>query len=113
MLTVLLITAAPIQPFDLETLSLHQARALDGQRVQVTFIIGKPPYRWEASTIIGTDDTPDAIERTAILKGRRLDVKEGRRITVTGTLKVIDHPARMVGREIIPPWTEIRLEETR
>jgi hypothetical protein len=77
-------------------------------------MIGKPPYMWKGSTIIGTDDTPDGVERTAILKGNRLDaVKEGRWVTVSGTLRVIDHPAPRIGQEVVLPWTEIRVEEAK
>jgi hypothetical protein len=32
-------------------------------------------------------------------------------LTVTGTLRVIDHPARRIGLEIVPPWIEIRVSE--
>jgi hypothetical protein len=65
------------------------------------------------STVIGTTKPPDGIERTAILKGKRLDVKEGRRVTVTGMLRVIDHPAWRIGLEVVVPWTEIRVEESK
>jgi hypothetical protein len=44
------------------------------------------PDRTELPDKAGTD-TPDGIERTAVLKGKRLDVKEGRRVTVTGTFE--------------------------
>jgi len=60
------------------------------------------------ATIIGTDDALDGVERTAILKGNRLDaVKEGRRIQVNDVLRAIDHPARSVGGVIVPPWVEL------
>jgi hypothetical protein len=60
-------------------------------------------------TIHDTDDTPDGIERTAVLKGKRLDLKEGRRVTVTGTLRVIDLPARRIGQVVVLPRSEIRV----
>jgi hypothetical protein len=40
-------------------------------------------------------------------------VPVGKRVNVGGVLKVIDHPARLIGREIVPPWTEIRVEEDK
>lgn len=104
-------TIAPLMPLNLETLSLHQARALAGRPVVVTFIVGKPAQRWGSSTITGTYDTPDGVERAAILRGRRFDVKEGRRTALSGTLLVIDHPARRIGKEVVLPWSEIRIEE--
>ena len=76
----------------------------------VTLLVGKPPYTWQRSTIIGPDDQPDGIERTAILKGKMLDVG-GQRVTVLGKVRVIDHPGRVVGMVIVPPWVEIRVEE--
>jgi len=42
--------------------------------------------------------------------GKRLDV-EGKWIVVAGTLRVIEHPARQMGRELVLPWVEIRAEE--
>jgi hypothetical protein len=76
-----------------------------------SFLVGKPPYTLRGSTIIGTGDSLDRVERTAIL-GRRVDlnVREGRRVTVVGVLKVVDHPARRIGGEIVLPWVEIRIE---
>jgi hypothetical protein len=53
---------------------------------------------------------PDGVKRNAVLVGRRLDV-EGRRIVVAGTLRVIQHPARVVGEELVLPWVEIRVEQ--
>jgi hypothetical protein len=78
--------------------------------VVVTLLVGKPPCTWHGSTIVGPDDQPDGIERTAVLRGKRLDVK-GQRITVMGKLRVIDHPGRVVGTVIVPAWVEIRIEE--
>jgi hypothetical protein len=34
-------------------------------------------------------------------EGERLDVKEFRRVTVTGTLRVIDHPARRIEKRLL------------
>lgn len=112
MLSALLIILL-FQPIDLELISLRQARYLEGKPAIATFIVGKPPYTFKSSTIVGTEDTPDWIERTVVLNGKRLDVKEGRRLTVTGTLRVIDHTARRIGKEVVPPWTEIRVEEEK
>jgi hypothetical protein len=44
--------------------------------------------------------------------GGRFDV-EGKRIVAAGTLRVIDHPARLVGLELVLPWVEIRVEEVK
>jgi hypothetical protein len=101
----------PVEPIRLDTLSIHLARHLHGQRITVSFLVGKPPYTLHGSTIIGTGDTPDGIERTAVLRGWRLGVVgEGRRVVVSGVLRVIDHPARQVGKEAIFPWSEIRVD---
>jgi hypothetical protein len=102
-------------PLDLEAITLPQAKRLDGQIVTVTFLIGKPThfYQREFITTTGTDDTPDGIERTAIFRGHRFIPREGQRIEVTGTLRVIEHQARPVGKVVLPPWTEIRVEVSR
>jgi hypothetical protein len=41
----LLIATTPIQPINLDDLSLHRACSLDGQRLFVTFLVGKPPHQ--------------------------------------------------------------------
>jgi len=99
-------------PIPLDNLGIDHARTLDGKRVLVSLLAGKPPYAFKGSTIIGTDDSQDGVERTAVLVGRRLDA-EGKRVVVAGTLRVIEHPARQVGRELVLPWVEIRVEERK
>jgi hypothetical protein len=51
----LLILTTPIQPLNLDDLSIRRARTLDGQRLFVTMLVGKPPYTWNGSTIIGME----------------------------------------------------------
>jgi hypothetical protein len=109
----LLIIATPIQPIYLDDLRIRRARSVDGERILVSLLVGKPPYTWNGSTIIGTDDSADGVERTAILKGNRLDLKEGRRVTVNGVLRVLDHLAQEIGTLIVPHWTDVRVEEER
>jgi hypothetical protein len=87
------------------------ARILDGRPVVASFVAGKPAYTWRGFTIVGPDDLGDGVERSAVLRGNRLDVREGRRITVVGVLRVIDHPARRVGGELVLPWSEVRIEQ--
>jgi hypothetical protein len=60
--------------------------------------------------VVGTDGRPDEVERAAELIGKRFDV-EGKRIVVAGALRVIEHPGRRIGQEVMLPWTEIRIEE--
>jgi hypothetical protein len=100
------------QPLPLDNISIELARTMDGKRVLVSLLVGKPTYTSRGSTMIGADDRPDGIERGAILMGKRLDV-EGKRIPIVGTLRVIEHPVRVIGRELVLAWTEIRVEETR
>ena len=38
-------------------------------------LVGKPLYTWNGSTMVGTDDRPDGVKGTAILIGKRLDVR--------------------------------------
>jgi hypothetical protein len=53
----------------------------------------------------------DGAERTAVLRGKRLDMDEGKRVNVVGTLKVIDHGAAVVGEVRVPAWVEVRVSE--
>jgi hypothetical protein len=111
MLAVVLFAFIPVsQPITLDNLGIDRARMLDGQRALVSLLVGKPPSTWKGSTVVGAHDRLDGVERTAILVGRRLDV-EGRRIVIVGTLRVIEHPARRIGQEVVLPWVEIRVEE--
>jgi hypothetical protein len=36
---------------------------------------------------------------------------KGKRITVAGKLRVIEHPARFMGGVVVPPWVEITVDE--
>jgi hypothetical protein len=84
------------QPLTLDNLGLDRGRILDGRRVLVSLLVGNPPYTWNGITAVDTDDRPDGVERTAVLVGKRFDVKEGKRIVVAGTLQVIQYPGRWV-----------------
>ena len=88
-----------------------RARSLHGKQVLVTFLVAKPPYSEKGITVVGAVDLPDGAERVAYLVGKRNNVDEGKRITVAGTLRVIQHEASFVGGQIVPTWTEIRVEE--
>jgi hypothetical protein len=110
MLATVRLVIVSVETINLETLSIHRARHLGGQRIVVSFLVGKPPYTWKGSTIVGTIDMPDVVERTAVLKGWRLaSVREGKRVAVSGVLRFIDHPARVIGGTIVTPWQEIRV----
>jgi len=100
------------RPIPLDNLGIDRARTMDGKRILVSLLAGKPPYAVKGSTIIGSDDRQDGIERTAVLSGWRLDM-EGKRVVVTGTLRAIEHQARLVGQELVLPWVEIRVEEVK
>src|SRR5262245_39405219 len=107
MLALLLLTP----PLAFESLEAIQADELRGERITVRLKIGVPGFWWGARTVIGAGERPDGIERTVILKGKRLDLEPGDSITVTGTLRIILHPRSIVNGVFIPAWTEFRLEE--
>jgi hypothetical protein len=94
-----------------DTLDVGRARTLHGQPVTVSLLVAKPSYTWSGRTVIGAADAGDAVERNATLRGHRWGVEEGKRFTVRGVLRVIDHPATFVGGEFVPQWVEIRVEE--
>lgn len=114
MLTSIALTllACHPQPISLDNISLERARTLDGKRVLVSLLVTKQPYIWNGATIAGADDRPDGVARVAVLPGTRPDV-EGKRIVVAGTLRVVEHPARWIGQELVLPWVEIRVEEAK
>jgi hypothetical protein len=109
-LALLAICADPL-PIAFDTLDVGRARTLHGQPVTVSLLVAKPSYTWAGRTVIGAADTGDGTERSAVLRGHRHGVEEGKRFTVRGTLRVIEHPAAFVGNEFVPPWTEVRVVE--
>jgi hypothetical protein len=98
-----------------DTLTVKDAEHLDGKTVVTTFTVGGPPFTWGEGKNLHTVTAPKsngAVDRTVILKGNRLhDADLGAKLTVVGTLRIIRHPARMVGTMALGPWTELRLEE--
>lgn len=105
-------TAAPI-PF--ATLTVEDARRLNGQDVTVAFTIGAPAYTHgegaKLVTVIGPGDV-DEHERTAVLRGDRLKQSDvGRKVRVSGRLRVIDHAPALVNGQTVGAWVEIRVEK--
>lgn len=97
-----------------ETLTLKDAERLDGRLVVATFTVGAPAYTWGEGKNLRTVTAPRAgsTDRTVVLKGNRLhDADLGARLTVLGTLRVVRHPAGMIGAMPQGAWTEIRIEE--
>lgn len=98
-------------PIAFDTLELGRARTLHGQPVTVSVLVAKPAYTWAGRTVIGAGELGDGVERTATLRGHRLNVEEGKRVTVRGTLRVIERAAHERGRVLDPAWTEVRVVE--
>ena len=98
-------------PVPLDSISVERARMWDGMLVMADFLVAKPSYTLLGATVVGAMDRGDGIERTAVLRGNRLDVDMGKRAAVVGYLVVIDHPATFVGGVLVPGWTEIRVEQ--
>ena len=104
--------AAPV-PFD--TLTVEDARRMHGQEVVVTFKVGAPAYTWgegaKLVTVVGPGEV-DEHERAVTLRGDRLrQMDMGRKVTASGRMQVIDHPAAVVAGIDVPAWTELRVEE--
>ena len=100
------------QPIDLDALTLEHARRLNGRVVAATFLNTAPLYTLVGRTVVGPADREDGAVRTAVLRGTRLDVEEGRRVDVVGMLRVIDHAPCFVGMAfVLPGWVELRVEE--
>ena len=107
-LHVLLFAACPV--VDLDRLTPAAARELTGRPCWVTFLPVGPADTVRGVTVVGAAEQPDGVSRTAVLKGERFDVKEGRRLTVRATVRVIDHPPAFVNGVFVPGWTEVRAE---
>ncbi len=107
------ILAPDLRPISLDGLSLDRARTLNGQMLTVSFVVAKPLYTFLGRTMVGAADRDDGAERGAVLLGRRLDVKEGERLTVCGKLRVIEHRGDVVAGVIVPGWVEVRVVEER
>jgi alpha-D-ribose 1-methylphosphonate 5-triphosphate synthase subunit PhnL len=97
----------------LDTISLEKARDLDGKKVTASLLIAKPMWMLATKTVVGGPDQLDGIDRGIVLDGERYDLNEGKRITVTGRIYVIDHPPAQVGTVFVPAWTEIRVEQLK
>jgi len=110
---VLAVLALDLRPLDLGVMSLDRARFLDNKPITVSLIVEKPAYTLLGRTIVGAADRDDDAERGAVLLGRRFDVKEGERLVVRGTLRVIYHPPCFVGNVAVAGWWEVRVEEVR
>lgn len=54
-------------------------------------------------------DSPD-LTRAFGYAVNRLDIDTGRRVTVVGVLRVIDHGPHVVNRVLVPACVEIRIE---
>lgn len=105
-------TAAPI-PFD--KLTVADARRVHGQEITIAFTVGAPAYTWSEGgalvTVVGPGDV-DEHERTVVLRGDRVrEMDAGRKLRVSGRLRVIDHPTAVVNGTTVPAWTELRVEE--
>ncbi len=112
MLTLALLVLPLLQPVSLDSITVERARILHGRLVVANFIVAKPSYTWKGRTVLGAADRDDGAERGAVLKGNRLDIAEGSRVTIVGKLRVLEHPASFVGRVFVPAWTEIRIEQS-
>jgi hypothetical protein len=112
MLPFLLATFAILpQPIDLDGISLERARAMNGKLVRASFLNVAPAYTMLGRTVIGPANREDGAERTAVLRGNRLDVDEGERVNIVGTLKVIDHKPAVVNGVAVTAWVEVRVAE--
>jgi hypothetical protein len=54
--------------------------------------------------LAGLDDGEGVVSRTA-----RTEAAQGQRVTLTGTLRIIRHPARTIGGTRFPGFVEARL----
>ncbi len=67
---------------DLDSITVERARILAGRPVLASFIIAKPSYTLLGRTSPGAADRDDGAERGAVLRGKRLELREGERAKV-------------------------------
>jgi hypothetical protein len=91
---------------DLDTVTLPQAAALDGQVVRATIPVVNPPdaVGWWSVLV---DDT-GAFNRTVVVP-RTLSNDRGEVVRVVGVLETIRHPAATVNGANVPGWDEVRV----
>lgn len=106
-----LVLAVLPQAVSLDGISIERARAMNGQLVTASFIVGKPSYTLKGFTVLGANDREEWAERGAVLKGNHLNIDMGERVKVIGILRVIDHPPSFVNRQLVPAWVEIRVQQ--
>jgi len=98
-----------------DTITLKDAELLAGKTVVTTFVVKKPAFTWGEGKNLRTVTAPadgSQFERTVILKGNRLhDADLGAKLTVVGTLRVIQHPSATIGGIQFGGFTEVRIEE--
>jgi hypothetical protein len=111
MLPLVLSMLAAAEPISLDALGVDRARELAGQVRTYTFIVAKPPYIDGGITTIGAAERLDGAEVGAVRLGQRFDVELGERFTMVGKLRVIKHATARVNGELVPAWTELRVEE--
>ncbi len=92
-IVLLAVSAATPQPIDLDSITVDRARILAARPVLASFLIAKPSYTLLGRTILGAADRDDGAERGAVLRGKRLELRNGERVKVLGVLRVIDHKA--------------------
>lgn len=101
---------------EFDKLTLEAAERVNGRRVVAVFTAGAPPFSWGTGKRLITVTGPrgrGSEERTVHLKGDRLhDTDPGAGVVVTGTLRVIRHPASTIGGRTFTGFTVFRIEAT-
>ncbi|MBP3957824.1 hypothetical protein J8F10_21435 [Gemmata sp. G18] len=119
LLACALFGAKPVQPPNLkfDTLTLAHAKRFVGDNVTITFTTGRPSYTWGVNGQLRTICGPvmrdgDDQERTVSLIGDRTKrAREGKTLTVRGTLRVVHHDAVTINGIRVEAWADIRFEE--
>jgi hypothetical protein len=107
------VLATTLVPINFDSITAERARAMSDRVVVAEFVTGRPIMTWNNVTVIGAADRDDGAERTAVLKGNRLDLDMGERVRVVGVLKVYDRKADTVGGVFVPAWVEVRIRQAR
>jgi hypothetical protein len=90
------------RPLDLYELTIEQAGKLHGYRVEVFVEVGSTVNVGDGFTVAATYERPDGVERHVYLTGERHSIGVGDVLTVSGTLRVIQHRETTVNGVFVP-----------
>ena len=100
-----------LTPLDLGTLTVAEARRLDGRAVLAVVVAEVPPFTHSGRAVVGFAPAADGTERGAVLDGtaEAQDLRVGQLLVVAGRLDVIDHSPAVINGQRFVGFVELRI----